>query len=52
MAGDKSISPLTVATLLVAALVRAAVRPEEFFDNRFLKELEDSGFVQEFYGKR
>jgi hypothetical protein len=26
--------------------------PKEFFDNRFLKELEDSGFVQELYGKR
>jgi hypothetical protein len=50
MAGDKSISPLTVAKLLVAPLVRAAAK--EFFDNRFLKELEDSGFVQEFYGKR
>jgi NitT/TauT family transport system substrate-binding protein len=24
--------------------------PKEFFDNRFLKELEDSGFVQELYG--
>ena len=26
--------------------------PKEFFDNRFLKELEDSGFVQELYGRR
>lgn len=25
--------------------------PKEFFDNRFLKELEDSGFIQEIYGK-
>jgi hypothetical protein len=25
---------------------------KEFFDNRFLKELEDSGFVQELYGRR
>ncbi|HXG52741.1 MAG TPA: ABC transporter substrate-binding protein [candidate division Zixibacteria bacterium] len=24
--------------------------PKEFFDNRFLKELEDSGFVREIYG--
>jgi hypothetical protein len=26
--------------------------PKEFFDKRFLKELEDSGFVQELYGKK
>ncbi|MBI4528041.1 MAG: hypothetical protein HY695_29955 [Deltaproteobacteria bacterium] len=26
--------------------------PKEFFDNRLLKELEDSGFVQDVYGKR
>jgi len=25
--------------------------PKDFFDNRFLKELEDSGFIQEVYGK-
>lgn len=25
--------------------------PKDFFDNRFLKELEDSGFFQEIYGK-
>ena len=25
--------------------------PKDFFDNRFLKELEDSGFIQEIYGK-
>ncbi len=30
----------------------ATADPKEFFDNRFLKELEDSGFVQELYGKR
>ncbi len=25
---------------------------KEFFDNRFIKELEDSGFVEELYGQR
>jgi NitT/TauT family transport system substrate-binding protein len=28
----------------------AAADPRDFFDNRFLKELEDSGFVRELYG--
>jgi hypothetical protein len=31
---------------------KAAADPKEFFDNRFLKELEESGFVQELSGKR
>jgi NitT/TauT family transport system substrate-binding protein len=26
--------------------------PRDFFDTRFLKEIEDSGFVQELYGRR
>ena len=26
--------------------------PKDFFDNRPLKELEDSGFVKELYGQR
>jgi NitT/TauT family transport system substrate-binding protein len=30
----------------------AAADPKEFFDNRFVKELEDSGFVKELYGQR
>jgi hypothetical protein len=30
----------------------ATADPKEFFDNRFLKELEDSGFVQELYAKK
>jgi NitT/TauT family transport system substrate-binding protein len=30
----------------------AAADPKEFFDNRFLKELEDIGFVKELYGQR
>src|SRR3990170_297002 len=30
----------------------AAADPKEFFDNRFIKELEDSGFVKELYGQR
>lgn len=29
----------------------ATADPKEFFDNRFLKELESSGFVKELYGK-
>ena len=30
----------------------AGANPEGFFDNRFLKDLEDSGFVQELYGRK
>jgi ABC-type nitrate/sulfonate/bicarbonate transport system substrate-binding protein len=30
----------------------AGAKPGDFFDNRFLKELEDSGFVQELYGRK
>jgi NitT/TauT family transport system substrate-binding protein len=30
----------------------ASANPKDFFDNRFLKEIEDSGFVQELYGGR
>ncbi len=30
----------------------ATADPRDFYDNRFLKELEESGFVQEVYGKK
>jgi NitT/TauT family transport system substrate-binding protein len=41
------------AVLNVADHPKAATAdPKEFFDNHFLKELEDSGFVQELYGRR
>ncbi|HVR15686.1 MAG TPA: hypothetical protein VMS25_04925, partial [Candidatus Limnocylindrales bacterium] len=30
----------------------AGADPKEFFDNRFIKELEDSGFVKELYGQK
>jgi NitT/TauT family transport system substrate-binding protein len=30
----------------------AGANPRDFFDTRFLKEIEDSGFVQELYGRR
>ncbi len=30
----------------------AAADPKEFFDNRFIKELEDTGFIKELYGQR
>ena len=30
----------------------AGAKPGDFFDNRYLKEIEDSGFVQELYGRR
>jgi NitT/TauT family transport system substrate-binding protein len=30
----------------------AGANPRDFFDSRFLKEIEDSGFVQELYGRR
>ncbi|TAK08628.1 hypothetical protein EPO44_02310 [bacterium] len=29
----------------------AKADPKDFFDNRFLKELEDSGFIKELYGR-
>ena len=41
------------AVLNVADHPKAATAdPKEFFDNRFLKEIEDSGFVQELYGRK
>lgn len=41
------------SVLSVADHPRAAkADPKEFFDNRFLKELEESGFVQELYSAR
>jgi ABC-type nitrate/sulfonate/bicarbonate transport system substrate-binding protein len=30
----------------------AGANPKDFFDQRYLKEIEDSGFVQELYGRR
>ena len=30
----------------------AAADPKEFFDNRFMEEIEDNGFIQERSGKR
>ncbi|HWH79704.1 MAG TPA: ABC transporter substrate-binding protein [Candidatus Binatus sp.] len=30
----------------------AGADPKEFFDNRFLKEIDDSGFINELYGRR
>jgi hypothetical protein len=30
----------------------AGANPKDFFDTRLLKEIEDSGFVQELYGRR
>jgi NitT/TauT family transport system substrate-binding protein len=30
----------------------ATADPREFFDNRYIKELEDSGFIKEIYGQR
>jgi NitT/TauT family transport system substrate-binding protein len=41
------------AVLSVADHPKAAsADPKEFFDNRFIKELEDSGFIKELYGQR
>ena len=41
------------AVLSVADHPKAAgADPKEFFDNRFIKELEDSGFVKELYGQK
>ena len=30
----------------------ATADPKDFFDNRFLKELEESGFIKEHYGQK
>ncbi len=56
---------LVVGWLIIAALLlerilapvadhpkAAGADPKEFFDNRFIKELEDTGFVKELYGLR
>ena len=41
------------AVLSVADHPKAAsADPNVFYDNRFLKELEDSGFIKELYGRR
>ena len=41
------------AVLSVADHPKAAsTDPNDFFDNRFIKELEDSGFIKELYGHR
>ena len=32
--------------------ILAVADPKEFFDNRWLKEVEDSGFINELYGRR
>jgi NitT/TauT family transport system substrate-binding protein len=41
------------SVLAVADHPRAGTAdPKDFFDNRFLKELEDSGFIKELYGKK
>lgn len=41
------------SVLAVSDLPRAAsADPKDFFDNRILKELEDTGFVKELYGRR
>lgn len=40
------------AVLSVADHPKAATaEPKDFFDNRFIKELEDTGFVRELYGQ-
>ena len=41
------------AVLAVADHPKAArADPKEFFDNRFIKELEETGFIKELYGQR
>jgi hypothetical protein len=41
------------AVLSVADHPKAAsADPKEFFDNRFIKELEDTGFIKELYGQK
>ena len=42
-----------VSILAVADHPKAAsADPKEFFDNRFIKELEETGFIKELYGQR
>ena len=48
MTEDQIVSILAVADHPKAA----GADPKEFFDNRFIKELEDSGFVKELYGQK
>ena len=31
---------------------RPRADPKEFFDNRFIKELEETGFIKELYGQQ
>jgi hypothetical protein len=33
-------------------IIVPGANPKDFLDSRFLKEIEDSGFVQELYGRR
>lgn len=41
------------SVLLVSDHPKAAgADPKDFFDNRFLKELEDTCFIHELYGRR
>jgi len=42
----------TVADNAIMLQIMAGADPKEFFDNRFIKELEDTGFVRELYGSR
>jgi hypothetical protein len=30
----------------------ASADPKDFFDNHFIKELEDTGFIKELYGQK
>jgi len=30
----------------------ASAEAKDFFDNRFIKEIEDTGFIKELYGQR
>jgi hypothetical protein len=30
----------------------ASSNPKDFFDNHFIKELEDTGFIKELYGQK
>jgi hypothetical protein len=42
-----------VLQFLVAAQPKAATaNPEEFYDNSFLKKIEESGFTKQFAGRR
>ena len=42
----------TGVSTIIELFQAGAADPKEFFDNRFIKELEDTGFIKDLYGQR